>query len=82
MDSEADSRLHGRAVLHFPEPEGDGVVEILEHILEGAKAGKYSAVCVVTVWRDGSTGDSYSKLHNTSTMIGAMTRAINSMMND
>lgn len=53
-------------------PEGIGVVELLEQMLERAREGEFSSVALAYVDRDGVTGSGWSKLHGTATMIGAL----------
>ncbi len=69
-------------VIQFPEPEADGVIEILEEAILRARRGQYSAICIVNVDREGATGGAHSLLHNRATMIGAMMLEIHGMMDD
>lgn len=48
------------------------VIEHLEHTLAMAREGKISAVAIAVVYRDGATGDSFSKTPSRATMIGAV----------
>lgn len=53
-------------------PNTDDVVAKLEEALAEAREGKISAVALATVYRDGSSGRSWSKRHSQTTMIGAV----------
>ncbi len=54
------------------EPPGESVAAMLEALLALARDGKLSAVAIAMVYRDGSTGDAWSKPHSTATLIGAV----------
>jgi len=54
------------------EPEGEDIIEQLESWLALARDGKLSSVAVAVVYRDGSTGDGFSKIHSLGTQIGAV----------
>lgn len=53
------------------EPPTADVIERLEEVLAAAKRGSVSAVAIAIVYRDGSTGDAWSKPHSTATLAGA-----------
>lgn len=57
-----------------PEPSGQGIVELLEHLLARAKAGEFSSLSVAYVYRDASVGCSWSRLPNQILMLGAISR--------
>lgn len=54
------------------EPPGEGVVALLEQWLDMARAGRLSSVAIAGVYRDGDTGDGWSRLHSLPTQIGAV----------
>lgn len=54
------------------EPPTDDVIEKLEGLLEVAREGRISSVAIAVVYRDGTTGDSWSKAHNIGTLIGSV----------
>lgn len=54
------------------EPVDESVVTYLEHVLEQAKEGRYSAVAIAYVYRDGSTGSGFSRQHSLATMVGGV----------
>lgn len=51
-------------------PDGD-VIAKLEETLAIAREGRVSAVAIAVVYRDGSTGDAWSKPHSIATLLGA-----------
>lgn len=61
-------------VVHFPQPEGDGVVEMLERYLERAKAGEFSQMFIAYSDREGSSGAANTPLCSGSLLIGAIER--------
>lgn len=54
------------------EPADDTVIERLEEVLAKARDGKVSSVAIAVVYRDGSTGDCWSKIPSRATLIGAV----------
>jgi hypothetical protein len=56
-----------------PEPVGDDVVVKLLEALKEAQAGKLSAVGIAVVYRDGSTGSSWSTVPSLGTLLGSAT---------
>ena len=64
------------------QPPGKDVVEKLEDVLERARLGEFSAVCIVTIDREGRTASARSSLPNISTMVGGLLRAANRIMDD
>jgi len=50
----------------------DEAIRILEEALATARKGNVSAVAIAVVYRDGSTGDAWSKPASTATLIGAV----------
>lgn len=50
----------------------DEAIRILEETLAVARQGNVSAVALAVVYRDGSTGDAWSKPASLSTLIGAV----------
>lgn len=61
------------------EPPAEDVIATLEHALEKARAGEMSSVCVLYVYRDGTTGYSRSALPSYPAMMGSATRFIHKM---
>lgn len=59
-------------VLDSEPPNTDDVVAKLEEALQAAREGKISAVAIAIVYRDGSSGRSWSKRHSETAMIGAV----------
>lgn len=59
-------------VIDCEPPTGDTVM-ILEDVLRMAQEGRISAVAIAVVYRDGSTGDAWSKPLSTAALIGAVT---------
>jgi hypothetical protein len=55
------------------EPLGEDIVEKLEAVLSKAKKGELSSVAIAVVYRDGSTGGSWSKAPSSSLQIGSVT---------
>ena len=55
-----------------PTPVDAAVVDYLEHLLARAREGRYSAIAVAFVYRDGSTGSGYSRQHSLATMVGGV----------
>lgn len=58
-------------VLDSVPPNTEDVVARLEEALRLAREGKISCVGIALVYRDGSTGRSWSKRHSESALIGA-----------
>lgn len=56
------------------EPLGEDVVAKLEEVLKRAHAGELSSVAIATVYRDGSTGRSWSTAPSMSLLIGSVVR--------
>ena len=56
------------------EPDGSGVMEALNDALEMAQGGSVSMVAVTIIERDGCATFIRSKVHNRSSLIGAMQR--------
>ena len=56
------------------EPLGADVIATLESVLEQARAGQVSSVAVAVVYRDGSTGKTWSGAPSASTLVGAVAR--------
>lgn len=56
------------------EPVGEDVVAKLEEALEIARQGRLSSVAIATVYRDGTTGRSWSKAPSLSLLIGGVAR--------
>lgn len=54
------------------EPADASVIVRLEEALVAAREGRFSAVAMAFVYRDGSTGDSWSEVHSIGTLIGAV----------
>jgi hypothetical protein len=54
------------------EPEGEDVAAKLEEVLTAAREGKISSVAIAVVYRDGSSGRSWSKAHSITTLIGSI----------
>ena len=54
------------------EPPTKDVVTKLEEALADAREGKISAIALAVVYRDGSTGGSWSKIHSVATLIGSV----------
>lgn len=59
-------------VLDSEPPNTDDVVAKLEEALQAARDGKISAVAIAIVYRDGSSGRSWSKRHSETAMIGSV----------
>ncbi len=57
-----------------PEPRADGVVELLEHLLEKARNGEISSLCTAYVYRDGYSGHQRSAVPHFSILLGAIER--------
>jgi len=62
-------------VLHS-EPEGDGILDLLEELTAEAKAGKLSSLGVVIVHRDGGTESRWSRPPSHGLLLGAATRLV------
>lgn len=62
------------------EPLGTGIVEHLEDALQMAREGKLSSVGLAVVYRDGSTGTSWSELPSIGLLIAATTRLQNRLL--
>ncbi len=54
------------------EPIGDSIVERLEETLQAARDGRLSSVAIAVVYRDGTTGRSWSKIPSRSTLVGSV----------
>lgn len=61
-------------------PVSDDIIETLENVIELARTNQISAVAIAMVYRDGSTGQRWSNLHNTSSMIGSLTILIHKLV--
>lgn len=59
-------------VIDSEPPNTEDVVAKLEEALAEAREGKVSAVAIAVVYRDGSSGRSWSKRHSQTAMIGAV----------
>jgi hypothetical protein len=57
-----------------PEPHGQGCIALLEKALEEARAGRYSAIALAVVYRDGSPGAKWSLPFGVASLIGAVSR--------
>ena len=57
-----------------PEPVAEGIIEVLEEVLESAKSGKVSSVAIAVVLRDGAPDWAMSYLPCVSTMLGTIDR--------
>jgi hypothetical protein len=53
-------------------PADATVIAYLEHLLDRARAGEFSAVAVAYVYRDGRTGSGHSDQHSLPTMVGSV----------
>jgi hypothetical protein len=62
------------AAVLAPRPPAEGVVPILEDMLERARRGEVTAVSVVFVQPDGSAGDVFDGGPMPLTMLGAIAR--------
>lgn len=62
------------ADLHVIEPPAPDrtVIAYLEHLLERARAGEFSAISVAYVYRDGRSGHGHSDISSLATMAGAV----------
>lgn len=58
----------------------ESVVQLLEEVLEKAKAGEYQGVVVAGIVRDDSTFYSISAQNNTGLMLAAVTRLQHKML--
>lgn len=56
------------------EPLGGEIIERLEEALEKARAGELSSVAVCVVYRDGSTGNSWSTAPSLALLIASAAR--------
>lgn len=56
------------------EPAGSCIVEMLEDALQMAREGKLSSAGLAVVYRDGSTGSSWSDAPSVGLLIGAAMR--------
>ena len=56
------------------EPLGDDIVGKFEEALERARAGELSSAAIAVVYRDGSTGSSWSKPSSLGLLLGSVTR--------
>jgi hypothetical protein len=59
-------------VLDSEPPNTDDVIAKLEEALAAAREGRISAVAIALVYRDGTPGRSWSKLHSRTTMLGSV----------
>lgn len=59
-------------VLDSEPPNTEDVIAKLEEALAEAREGKISSVAIATVYRDGSSGRSWSKRHSQTAMIGSV----------
>jgi hypothetical protein len=62
------------AAVLAPRPPAEGVVPILEDMLERARRGEIASVAVVFVEPDGSTGNAFEGGPRPLTMLGAIAR--------
>ncbi len=56
------------------EPLGEDVIARIEEVLELARKGEFSSVAIASVYRDGSTGKSWSAAPSLSLLIGSVAR--------
>ncbi len=61
------------------EPEGDGIVSLLQEALEQAYAGELSSIAVVMVNKDGTTSQAHSFLPSFGLMLGSAHRLIHKL---
>lgn len=57
-----------------PEPLGEGLMPLLEHLMEAAKAGEISSLGVGIVYRDGRIGAKWSFAPSRAALLGAVGR--------
>lgn len=54
------------------EPLADNIVEKLTELLDVARDGQLSSIAVAVVYRDGTTGRSWSKIPSRSALVGSV----------
>jgi hypothetical protein len=54
------------------EPAADDIAEKLREALADAEAGRLSCIAIAVVYRDGSTGNSWSKMPSIGTLVGSI----------
>lgn len=64
------------------EPLGENVIERLKEALEKAEAGEVSSIAIALVYRDGSSGRSWSNAPGLSALIGATARLEAALIRD
>lgn len=54
------------------EPEANDIAEKLRAALADAEAGRLSSIAIAVVYRDGATGNSWSKMPSIGTLVGSV----------
>jgi hypothetical protein len=67
-------RKSAQLKLLHPEPPINGVVPLLEDLLEQARRGELSSIAVAIVYRDGASGRGWSKIPSHAALLGSVAR--------